>query len=153
VVGLRYNPLERLLADITGATSPAAVTIARSVGYLAPGNSIPALHFLRGDTSETRSSLAQGFAHYGQNMSMPVVAEYHRCANALTARLPAQTSGCTASLPAATSPSPWPTRRARSSGTARGLAAVRVPAVATRYDRLAVRYEATVLIAALNEWL
>jgi transposase len=26
-------------------------------------------------------------------------------------------------------------------------------AVATRYDRLAVRYEATVLIAAINEWL
>lgn len=26
-------------------------------------------------------------------------------------------------------------------------------AVATRYDKLAVRYEATVLIAALNEWL
>ncbi|MFD7702120.1 hypothetical protein [Streptomyces caelestis] len=26
-------------------------------------------------------------------------------------------------------------------------------AVATRYDELAVRYEATVLIAAINEWL
>lgn len=26
-------------------------------------------------------------------------------------------------------------------------------AVATRYDKLAVRYEATVLIAALNDWL
>ncbi len=26
-------------------------------------------------------------------------------------------------------------------------------AVATRYDRLAVRYEATVLVAAINEWL
>ncbi|MEU0633822.1 transposase [Streptomyces sp. NPDC005989] len=26
-------------------------------------------------------------------------------------------------------------------------------AVATRYDKLAVRYEATVLIAAVNEWL
>jgi transposase len=26
-------------------------------------------------------------------------------------------------------------------------------AVATRYDKLAVRYEATVLIAAINEWL
>ncbi|ONK15219.1 Transposase [Streptomyces sp. MP131-18] len=26
-------------------------------------------------------------------------------------------------------------------------------AVATRYDKLAVRYEATVLVAALNEWL
>ncbi|MFE9847074.1 hypothetical protein [Streptomyces goshikiensis] len=26
-------------------------------------------------------------------------------------------------------------------------------AVATRYDTLAVRYEATVLVAALNEWL
>lgn len=26
-------------------------------------------------------------------------------------------------------------------------------AVATRYDGLAVRYEATVLVAALNEWL
>ncbi|GAA2595831.1 hypothetical protein Stube_03280 [Streptomyces tubercidicus] len=25
-------------------------------------------------------------------------------------------------------------------------------AVATRYDRFAVRYEATVLVAALNEW-
>lgn len=25
--------------------------------------------------------------------------------------------------------------------------------VATRYDRLAVRYEATVLVAAINEWL
>ncbi|MCX3062110.1 transposase, partial [Streptomyces sp. GXMU-J5] len=26
-------------------------------------------------------------------------------------------------------------------------------AVATRYDKLAVRYEATVLVAAINEWL
>ncbi|MFF9194911.1 hypothetical protein ACF09L_06875 [Streptomyces sp. NPDC014779] len=26
-------------------------------------------------------------------------------------------------------------------------------AVATRYDNLAVRYEATVLVAAINEWL
>ncbi|WP_157545539.1 transposase, partial [Microtetraspora fusca] len=26
-------------------------------------------------------------------------------------------------------------------------------AVATRYDKLAVRYEATILIAAINEWL
>jgi transposase len=26
-------------------------------------------------------------------------------------------------------------------------------AVATRYDKLAVRHEATVLIAAINEWL
>jgi hypothetical protein len=26
-------------------------------------------------------------------------------------------------------------------------------AVATRYDRLAIRYEATVLVAAINEWL
>jgi transposase len=26
-------------------------------------------------------------------------------------------------------------------------------AVATRYDKLAVRYEATVAIAAINEWL
>ncbi|WP_442480842.1 hypothetical protein [Streptomyces kutzneri] len=26
-------------------------------------------------------------------------------------------------------------------------------AVATRYDKLAVRYEATVLLAAINEWL
>ena len=26
-------------------------------------------------------------------------------------------------------------------------------AVATRYDKLAVRYRATVLIAAINEWL
>ncbi len=25
-------------------------------------------------------------------------------------------------------------------------------AVATRYDKLAVRYEATVLVAAINEW-
>ncbi|WP_258308776.1 hypothetical protein [Streptomyces sp. NWU339] len=25
--------------------------------------------------------------------------------------------------------------------------------VATRYDKLAVRYEATVLVAAINEWL
>jgi hypothetical protein len=25
--------------------------------------------------------------------------------------------------------------------------------VATRYDKLAVRYEATVLVAVLNEWL
>ncbi|WP_034089696.1 hypothetical protein [Streptacidiphilus albus] len=49
---------------------------------------IPALHFLRGDTNETRSDLAQGLAHYGQNTSMAVVAEYHRFANALTTRLP-----------------------------------------------------------------
>lgn len=148
VVGLRYDPLERLLADITGATSPPSATIARSVGYLTPGNSflqlqvtepgdaeraadelhelvqtyglpfarqhastdalltalraggnvpnpdrtrllIPALHFLLGETNETRSGLAQGLAHYGQNTSMPVVAEYYRFANALTARLPA----------------------------------------------------------------
>ncbi|MEV6613161.1 hypothetical protein AB0N31_04605 [Streptomyces sp. NPDC051051] len=26
-------------------------------------------------------------------------------------------------------------------------------AVATRYEKLAVRYEATVLVAAINEWL
>jgi transposase len=26
-------------------------------------------------------------------------------------------------------------------------------AVATRYDKLAVRYEATVLVATINEWL
>ncbi|WP_406214203.1 hypothetical protein [Streptomyces decoyicus] len=26
-------------------------------------------------------------------------------------------------------------------------------AVATRYDKLAVRYQATVLVAAINEWL
>ncbi|MEU1891222.1 hypothetical protein [Streptomyces pristinaespiralis] len=26
-------------------------------------------------------------------------------------------------------------------------------AVATRYDKLAIRYEATVLVAAINEWL
>ncbi|WP_435840392.1 hypothetical protein [Streptomyces chartreusis] len=26
-------------------------------------------------------------------------------------------------------------------------------AVATRYDKLAVRYEATVIVAAINEWL
>jgi hypothetical protein len=25
--------------------------------------------------------------------------------------------------------------------------------VATRYDKLAVRYQATVLVAAINEWL
>ncbi|ATL83648.1 transposase IS4 family protein [Streptomyces iranensis] len=25
--------------------------------------------------------------------------------------------------------------------------------MATRYDKLAVRYEATVLVAAINEWL
>jgi transposase len=29
----------------------------------------------------------------------------------------------------------------------------RYRAVATRYDKLAVRYEATVLVAAINEWL
>ncbi|MFC1437357.1 hypothetical protein ABUW04_03715 [Streptacidiphilus sp. N1-10] len=148
VVGLRYDPLERLLADITGARSQTAATIAQSVGYLTPGNSflqlqvtepddagqvadelhdlvetyglpfarqhantdalltalraggnvpnpdrarllIPALHFLRGATDETRAGLAQGLAHYGQSTSMPVVAEYHRFANALTTRLPA----------------------------------------------------------------
>ncbi|GKQ34698.1 hypothetical protein ALMP_12470 [Streptomyces sp. A012304] len=33
------------------------------------------------------------------------------------------------------------------------VAADRHRAVATRYDKLAVRYEATVLIAAINEWL
>ncbi|MEU1790207.1 hypothetical protein ABZ553_30915 [Streptomyces sparsogenes] len=27
------------------------------------------------------------------------------------------------------------------------------PRLATRYDKLAVRYEATVLIAAISEWL
>ncbi|MGC0417873.1 helix-turn-helix domain-containing protein [Embleya sp. AB8] len=30
---------------------------------------------------------------------------------------------------------------------------IRHRAVATRYDKLAVRYEATVLVAAINEWL
>ena len=29
----------------------------------------------------------------------------------------------------------------------------RHPAVATRYDKPAVRYEATVLVAPINEWL
>ncbi|MFF9768062.1 transposase [Streptomyces sp. NPDC014636] len=27
------------------------------------------------------------------------------------------------------------------------------PAVATRFDKLAVRFEATVLVAAINEWV
>ncbi|MFJ1751414.1 hypothetical protein [Kitasatospora sp. NPDC088134] len=148
VVGLRYDPLERLLADITGAVSRTTATISRPVGYLTPDNAflqlrvaepgdaeraadelhelvqtyglpfarqhaspdrlltalqtggnvpnpdrtgllLPALHFLRGDTDETRSCLAQGLVHYGQNTSMPVVAEFHRFANALTTRLPA----------------------------------------------------------------
>ncbi|MER7785655.1 hypothetical protein ABTZ92_26040 [Streptomyces albidoflavus] len=148
VVGLRYDPLERLLADIAGAASLTSATIARPVGHLTPGNSLlqlrvaepgdaeratdelcelvqayglpfarqhastdalltalraggnvpnpdrtrillPALHFLRGDTNEARSDLAHGLAHYGQNTSMPVVAEYHRFANALTTRLSA----------------------------------------------------------------
>lgn len=148
VVGLRYDPLERLLADITGTTSPRTATIARPVGYLTAGNSflelrvaepgdaeraaeelhelvatyglpfarqhastdallttlqaggnvpnpertrmlIPALHCLLGEANETRSGLAQGLAHYGQNTSTPVVAEYHRFANALATRLPA----------------------------------------------------------------
>ncbi|WP_329181656.1 hypothetical protein [Streptomyces sp. NBC_01477] len=144
VVGLRYDPLERLLAEIAGTASPTSATIAHSVGYLTPGHSflqlrvaepgdaeraadelhelvqtyglpfagqhastdalltalraggnvpnpdrtrilIPALHFLRGDMSQTRSCLA----NHGQNTSMPVVAEYHRFANALTTRLSA----------------------------------------------------------------
>lgn len=50
---------------------------------------IPALHCLLGEANETRSGLAQGLAHYGQNTSTPVVAEYHRFANALATRLPA----------------------------------------------------------------
>lgn len=29
----------------------------------------------------------------------------------------------------------------------------RNPAVATRFDKLAVRFEATVLVAAINEWV
>ncbi|MFF9279107.1 hypothetical protein [Streptomyces griseosporeus] len=41
VVGLRYDPLEGLLSDITGTTPPTAVTIARSVGYLAPRQQLP----------------------------------------------------------------------------------------------------------------
>lgn len=147
VAGLRYDPLEQLLADLTGSGSPTSATIARPVGYLAPGHSflqlqvadtgdaeraagelhdlvqgyglpfaqqhantgalltalrvggnvpnpdrtrilIPALHFLRGDIDQTRSCLAHGLSHYGQDMGMPVVAEYHRFANALTTRLP-----------------------------------------------------------------
>ncbi|MFF0766836.1 hypothetical protein ACFYWH_43730 [Streptomyces sp. NPDC003737] len=146
VVGLRYDPLEQFLADLTGRVSPTSATIARPVGYLAPGNSflqlqvadpgeaeraadelhelvqgyglpfaqqfastdalltalqaggnvpnpdrtrilIPALHFLRDDMHQTRSCLAHGLSHYGQDMGMPVVAEYHRFANALTTRL------------------------------------------------------------------
>lgn len=35
----------------------------------------------------------------------------------------------------------------------RAAPARRNRAVATRYDKLAVRYEATVCIAAINEWL
>ncbi|MFF3412832.1 hypothetical protein ACFYW8_43265 [Streptomyces sp. NPDC002742] len=35
----------------------------------------------------------------------------------------------------------------------RGVGTVLCCAVATRYDKLAVRYEATVLIAVVNEWL
>ena len=34
-----------------------------------------------------------------------------------------------------------------------GISLKRHRAVATRYDKLAVRYEATVQIAAINEWL
>ncbi|MEU7728264.1 hypothetical protein AB0B78_23935 [Streptomyces sp. NPDC040724] len=37
--------------------------------------------------------------------------------------------------------------------TASGGTHFRYRAVATRYDKLAVRYEATVLIAAIGEWL
>ncbi len=33
------------------------------------------------------------------------------------------------------------------------MTSARHPAVATRYDKLSVRYEATVLVAAVNEWL
>lgn len=50
---------------------------------------LPALHCLLGEANETRSGLAGALAHYGQNTSMPVVAEYHRFANALATRLPA----------------------------------------------------------------
>jgi transposase len=40
------------------------------------------------------------------------------------------------------------------SSPTRGIARLkRNRAVATRYDKLAVRYEATVLIATINEWL
>ncbi|GAA3079251.1 hypothetical protein GCM10010448_70900 [Streptomyces glomeratus] len=57
-------------------------------------------------------------------------------------------AGCVGDLPA------WlaqhGNRRLRYRGT---IANKRHRAVATRYDKLAVRYEATVLVAAINEWL
>ena len=41
-----------------------------------------------------------------------------------------------------------------SSATEAGIPVVNLDrAVATRYDKLAVRYEATVQVAAINEWL
>ncbi|MFF4648251.1 hypothetical protein [Streptomyces sp. NPDC001389] len=38
VVGLRYDPLERLVTDLLGQPPGRAVTIARPVAYLTPGN-------------------------------------------------------------------------------------------------------------------
>ncbi|MFD3729286.1 hypothetical protein [Streptomyces sp. NPDC058671] len=51
----------------------------------------------------------------------------------------------------------WPSTRHRPFRDAEtdhpAVALKRRRAVATRYDKLAVRYEATVLVAAINEWL
>lgn len=66
VVGLRYGPLERLLADIAGAASPTSATIARPVGYLTPGNSFLQLQVTEpGDAGRAADELHELVQTYG----------------------------------------------------------------------------------------
>ncbi|MFJ3072784.1 hypothetical protein ACIPJE_29315 [Streptomyces albidoflavus] len=66
VVGLRYDPLERLLADIAGAASLTSATIARPVGHLTPGNSLLQLRVAEpGDVERATDELCELVQAYG----------------------------------------------------------------------------------------
>jgi hypothetical protein len=48
---------------------------------------VPALLFVSGRHEDARTSMTQSVVHYGDDLTVPVVAQYHRFANGLTERL------------------------------------------------------------------